>query len=155
MATKAELAKEAAKRKREFYARLLGVVFDVTAKNTLHTHSKLDFKVRFNGNNRYVHFSVYGFKMNVLIYAGGQVVIQVEEMCHTNFEQQIYEYTESLEEQEACLTKLKNIMEFMVPLFTGEGIVDPHTFMDYVKDDLEDAYKRVVKDWEKNEEEEE
>lgn len=153
MATKAELAKEAAKRKREFYARLLGVVFDVTAQNTMQTHSKLDFKVRFNGNNRYIHFSVYGFKMNVLIYTGGQVVIQVEEMCHANFEQQIYEYTESLEEQEACLTRLENIMEFMVPLFTGEGIVDPHTFMDYVKDDLEDAYKRVVKDWEKYEEE--
>lgn len=155
MATKAELAKEASKRKREFYAKLLGVVFDTTVEKSIHTQSKLDFKVKFTGRNRYIHFSIYGFKMNVLIYTRGQVVIQLDEMCHSKFEQQIYEYTESLDEQEECLTRLKNIMEFMIPLFTGEGIVDSHTFMDYVKDDLEDAYRRVLKDWEKYEEDDE
>ena len=155
MASKAELAKEASKRKLEFYEKLLDVVVDATVENTMHTQSKLDFKVRFTGRNRYIHFSIYGFKMNVLIYTKGQLVIQLEEACHDKFEQQIYEYADSLEEQEACLTKLKNIMDFMIPLFTGKGIVDPHTFMDYVQDDLEDAYRRVLKDWDNYEEDDE
>ena len=150
MATKAELAREEARRKREFYAKLLGVVMEATAEYTTHMQSKLDFKVRFTGRNRYIHFSVYGFKMNVLIYTKGQVVIQLEEMCHGEYEQQIYEYTDSTEEQEACLAKLKEIMGFMIPLFTGDSIVDPHTFMDYVNDDLETAYKNVLQDWDKD-----
>lgn len=154
MATKAELAREEARRKREFYAKLLGVVMEATAEHTTHMQSKLDFKVRFTGRNRYIHFSVYGFKMNVLIYTGGQVVIQLEEMCHGEYEQQIYEYTDSTEEQEVCLARLKEIMNFMIPLFTGDGIVDPHTFMDYVDDDLEDAYRRVLLDWDKHDDEE-
>lgn len=44
MASKAELAKEASKRKREFYAKLLEVVFDATVENTMHTQSKLDLR---------------------------------------------------------------------------------------------------------------
>ena len=144
MATKAELAREEERRKREFYAKLLGVVMEATAEHTTNMQSKLDFKVRFTGRNRYIHFSVYGFKMNVLLYTKGQVVIQLEEMCHGEYEQQIYEYTDSLEEQEACLIRLKEIMNFMVPLFTGDSIVDPHTFMDYVDDDLETACKNVL-----------
>lgn len=155
MATKSELAREEARRKREFYAKLLGVVLDAIVKHTTHMQSKLDFKVRFTGRNRYIHFSVYGFKMNVLIYTKGQVVIQLEEMCHGEYEQQIYEYTDSVEEQEACLVRLKEIMDFMIPLFTGDGIVDPHTFMDYLKEDLEDAYRKVQKDWKRYEEDEE
>lgn len=151
MASKVELAKEASARKREFYAKLLGVVFDTTVESTMHTQSKIDFKVRFTGRNRYIHFSVYGFKMNVLIYTKGQVVIQLEETCHDKFEQQIYEYTDSPEEQEVCLMRLKNILDFTLPLFTGHGIVDPHTFMDYVQDDVENAYRRVLEDWEKSE----
>ena len=62
MATKAELAREEARRKREFYAKLLGVVLEATAKHTTHMQSKLDFKVRFTGRNRYIHFSVYGLR---------------------------------------------------------------------------------------------
>ena len=58
MASKVELAKEASARKREFYAKLLGVVFDTTVESTMHTQSKIDFKVRFTGRNRYIHFSV-------------------------------------------------------------------------------------------------
>lgn len=154
MASKAELAKEASKRKREFYAKLLEVVFDATVENTMHTQSKLDFKVRFTGRNRYIHFSIYGAKMNVLIYTKGQVVIELEEACHGKFAQQIYEYTDSPEEQEACVVRLKNIMDLMIPIFIGQGIVDPHTFMDYVQDDLEDAYRRIVSDLEKYEEDE-
>ena len=42
----------------------------------------------------------------------------------------------------------------MIPIFIGQGIVDPHTFMDYVQDDLEDAYRRIVSDLEKYEEDE-
>lgn len=92
--------------------------------------------------------------MNVLIYTKGQVVIELEEACHGKFEQQIYEYTDSPEEQEACVARLKNIMDLMIPIFIGQGIVDPHTFMDYVQDDLEDAYRRIVSDLEKYEEDE-
>ena len=43
----------------------------------------------------------------------------------------------------------------MIPLFTCDGIVDPHTFMDYLKEDLEDAYRNVQKDWKRYEEDEE
>lgn len=155
MATKAELKKEAAKRKREFYAKLLGVVMDSVVENTVDLKSKFEVRVKFTGRNRYINFSVYGFKMSVLFYTQGQVVIQLDEMCHGKFEQQIYEYTDSLEEQEACLERLKRIMDFMIPLFTGDAIVDPHTFMDYVQDDLEIAYQEVLEDWKRYEEEKE
>ena len=152
MATKAELKKEESKRRREFHAKLLGIVFDVTNESMQDVQSKLDFKVSFTGRNRYVRFSVYGFKMSVLIYTRGQLVIQLEEACHGTFEQQIYEYTDNQEEQQECLERLERIMRFMIPLFTNDGIVDAHTFMDYVKDDLEDAYARIEEDWKRYDE---
>ena len=155
MATKAELAREAAKRKREFYAKLLGVVMDSLVKNTEELKSKLEVRIKFTGSNRYFNFSVYGFKMSVIFYTKGQVVIQLDEFCHSKFEQQIYEYTDSVEEQEACLEKLKRIMDITIPLFTGDAIVDAHTFMDYVQEDLEIAYQQVLKDWKRYEDEEE
>lgn len=155
MATKAELAKEAARRKREFYAKLLVVVMDSVVENTVDLKSKFEVRVKFTGRNRYINFSVYGFKMSVLFYTQGQVVIQLDEMCHGKFEQQIYEYSDSVEEQEACLERLKRIMDFMIPLFTGEAIVDAHTFMDYVQEDLEIAYQEVLEDWKHYEDEEE
>lgn len=155
MATKAELKKEAAKRKREFYAKLLGVVTDSIVKNTVDAQSKLEVRIKFTGRNRYINFSVYGFKMSVIFYTQGQIVIQLDEFCHGKFEQQIYEYTDSMEEQEVCLERLKKIMDFIIPLFTGDGIVDAHTFMDYVHDDLEIACQQVLEDWKRYEDDEE
>lgn len=108
---------------------------------------KMDFKIQFSGRNRYIKFSEYGFKMNILLYTRGQVVIQLDEMFNGKFEQQIYEFTEDETEQEQFLVRIIDILEWMLPIFCDKAVVDAHTFTDYLRDDIETAIENVKVDW--------
>lgn len=147
MANKKEKEKSLAVKKAEFYAKIIDIVFDVTAKNMAESQKKMDFKIQFSGRNRYIKFSEYGFKMNILLYTRGQVVIQLDEMFNGKFEQQIYEFTEDETEQEQFLVRIRDILAWMLPIFCDKAVVDAHTFTDYLRDDIETAIENVKADW--------
>lgn len=142
-----ELAKERSERKRLFYSKLYNEIFHETEMATEGLQSKLDFKIQYSGRNRYITYSVYGFKMNICFFTKGEIVLKLQEACHGNFEQELFKYTDSVEKQEDFLEYFGKIMSFLIPLFAGKSVVDPHTFMDYVKDDIEAAIDRVQEEW--------
>ena len=149
MASKAELAREEAQAKKIFYGKILQTVFDATFDSMVFTQKSIDFKIKFTGRNRYIRYSIFGFKMSVLIYTRGEVVIEFDETCHGKYEQKIYEYSSSIEGQAECLGKLRKFMYFLIPLLTQESKVDAHTFMDYIDDysDIGAAIDQINQDW--------
>ena len=90
MASKTTLAKEKTRKKREFYAKVQKVVLDISTEKMMELGVKTDLKISYRSGNRYISFSQYGKKMSVLLYTKGQIVLQVSEFCHEEYEKQIF-----------------------------------------------------------------
>ena len=146
MASKTTLAKEKTRKKREFYAKVQKVVLDISTEKMMELGVKTDLKISYRSGNRYISFSQYGKKMSVLLYTKGQIVLQVSEFCHEEYEKQIFEISEDEKEQEAFVEYLRGMFSLLLNEFLDEGVLGFHGYMDYLVHfgDVEIAYNKMM-----------
>ena len=147
--TKKELAKQERETKISFVNSAYSYALAVIANVTKGSRSNLDLRIKHKGGNRYINMSIYGSKLSLLVYQNGNVAIQLKEACHSDFETVLFEYTGDFDSQYEFLAYMEDYFEFLVEIFTGDGIVDPHTFMDYIscKKELISAIEAVREEW--------
>ena len=146
MASKTTLAKEKTRKKREFYAKVQKVVLDISTEKMMELGVKTDLKISYRSGNRYISFSQYGKKMSVLLYTKGQIVLQVSEFCHEEYEKQIFEISEDEKEQEEFIEYLRGMFSLLLNEFLDEGVRGFHGYMDYLVHfgDFEIAYNKMM-----------
>lgn len=146
MASKTTLAKEKTRKKREFYAKVQKVVLDISTEKMMELGVKTDLKISYRSGNRYISFSQYGKKMSVLLYTKGQIVLQVSEFCHEEYEKQIFEISEDEKEQEEFIEYLRGMFSLLLNEFLDEGVLGFHGYMDYLVHfgDVAIAYNKMM-----------
>ncbi len=152
--TKAEQKKLEMQRKRDFIAAALDTVLSCVPAQTASLRKKIEMRVVFENYNRYIRFLSYGHDLNVQIFHDGNVALELREPLHNDYNKQIFEYVDDIEEQGEFLHNLENIMSFLITLVTEQGFMDWHSYMDYVSEtgDVITAYKKMCLEAGKSEE---
>lgn len=156
MASKAALAKEQTRKKRDFYVRLQKTILDVATEEMMALLSKTDVKITYKSGNRYISFSQYGKKLSILLYTRGQVVLQLSEFCHSDYEKQLFEMTDDEVAQEQFLEYMAKILPWLIKEFLDQGRIGFHGYMDFVSSvgDFETAYEKMIEIYPLSDEEE-
>ncbi len=145
--------KEIAAQEREIRIRFVNGIYrkalNLIAVATKGSQKSMQLRITHKGGNRYVHLSIYGSKLTLLAYKNGNIAIQLKEFCHDDYQEVVFEYDKSLEKQYDFLDFMEEYYSFLVGIFSGEGLVDPHIFMDYISwnHSIIAATEAVKKEW--------
>ena len=147
MAAKQKEKTEAAFR-REFIEKCYEIVMKEAIKESKCTQKSVRVQAATKNYNRYINILRYGQKMCICIFRSGDIDIKLGEMCHAEHRERIFEYTTDPFEKEKFLDAFKNILKWLMPFGFGEGIVDMHTYMDYVSGGtgIVEAYDLLMQD---------
>ena len=101
-----------------------------------------------NLTNRYFSVRRYGQYMNIAIFTSGDIDVTVNEACHIEHKQRVFEFTTDLHKQERFYDEFSTMLDWLLPLGFGESDIDMHTFMDYVEGsgDVIKAYESLMED---------
>lgn len=101
-----------------------------------------------NLTNRYFSVRRYGQYMNIAIFTSGDIDVTVNEACHIEHKQRVFEFTTDLYKQERFYDEFSTMLDWLLPLGFGESDIDMHTFMDYVEGsgDVIKAYESLMED---------
>ena len=145
MANKAELARQFKMRQREFYVKVQQVILGILTDELGESRENLDLRIKYRGGNRYISLHIYGKDMEIILYTKGQIMLKLSECCHSDYEKQLFEFTDDEKMQEQLLAELRENLKWLINEFVG----DFHSYMDYVSHygDYVLAYTEMMKSY--------
>lgn len=151
-----EKKKTATEIRNEFIAKTYGIVLNCIAEQTAQVRTKSQIRMILSNSNRYVRFHRYGADMAILIYRDGKVALELSEAFHSKHEEQLFDYATEADRQEVFFAELEAMLSCLIKVYLEQEIMDFHTYMDYVRDDIPafDSYKQMMHEWRHSGEEE-
>ena len=147
--TKAEQKKIETQKRLDFLAKTYAAALSCVAENTADIRSKVEFRVTQYNYNRYIRFHAYGKDLAILIYKDGKVVLELKEISHNDYVEQLFDYAEEAANQEVFLEKLKEKFSWLIRIFIGKEVLNFHNYMDYISwhKNAELAYQKMRADY--------
>ena len=130
--TKAEQKKLEATKKQEFIAKTYAVILSSIPVQAMGVRKSAQIRLTHQNYSRYIRFHSYGKDINFLIYSDGNVAVELTEAFHNKHTEQLFAYSSDESEQESFWAKLAKMMPWMVNLYLDCGVMDFHSYMDYV-----------------------
>lgn len=147
--TKAEQKKLETAKKYEFISRAYTVILSSIPVQAMGVRKSAQIRLTHQNYNRYIRFHAYGMDINFLIYGDGNVAVELTEALHAKHTEQLFEYSTEVEEQEAFLAKLAEMMPWVVGLYLEQEVMDFHSYMDYVgsSENMAAAYQTMIDEY--------
>lgn len=147
--TKAELKKLETEKKYDFITRVYETVLSCIPAETKGYRKKVQVNIMHQNYSRYIRFHAYGADLKFRIYGDGNVAIELKEAFHSDHVEQIFEYTEDVDVQEAFLAELTELASGLIRVFIDRDTTDFHTYMDYVsvENSALTAYRDMKAEW--------
>lgn len=144
--------KTTTKMRNEFIARTYAVVLGCIGEQTDTVHSKVEIRLTLTNNNRYVRLHKYGEDIALLIYRDGKIALELSEAFHDKHKEQLFDYAAEANHADTFLAELEYMLPFVMKVYLEKDVMDFHTFMDYVCDDVPafDSYKQMMHEYRKN-----
>ncbi len=130
--TKAEQKKLETAKKQDFIAKTYAVILSSIPEQTKGVRKSVQIRITHQNSNRYIRFHIYGQDINFLLYADGNVVVELEEILHNKHTEQLFEYSEDTEKQEALWKGLSELVPFLIKAFLDMDGLRFRYYMDYV-----------------------
>lgn len=150
MATKKKVEKEKTEAafRREFIEKCYEMVMKEVLKNTKQLRKSTRLQVMTKNYNKYIIILKYGQKLCISLFTSGDIDVKLGEICHSEHKERIFEYSTDPLERQHFLERFREILKWLIPFGFGEGIVDMHTYMDYLHGiGIVEAYELVKEDW--------
>ena len=146
---KNEKKKTTTKMRNEFIARTYAIVLACIGKETDAVLSKVEIRLTLTNNNRYVRLHKYGEDMALLIYRDGKVALELSEVCHDKHKEQLFDYATEAERADVFFAELEYMLPCVMKVYLEKDVMDFHSFMDYVRDDVPafDSYKQMMHEY--------
>ena len=143
--TKAEIKKMEIEKKYDFITRVYDTVLSCIPVETRGYRKKIEVRIVHQNYSRYVRFHVYGKDLAFQIFGDGNIAIEMKEACHADHAEQIFEYDVDVEKQDAFIAELEEMAPRLIRVFIGQDVMDFHSYMDYVSDEMKaiDAYNQM------------
>lgn len=147
--TKAELKKLETEKKYDFITRVYETVLNCIPAETRGYRKKVQVNIMHQNYSRYIRFHAYGADLKFQIYGDGNVAIELKEAFHSDHVEQIFEYSEDANVQEAFLAELSKLASGLIRVFIDRDVPDFHTYMDYVsaENSILAAYRNMKAEW--------
>lgn len=147
--TKAELKKLETEKKYDFIIRVYETVLNCIPAETRGYRKKVQVNIMHQNYSRYIRFHAYGADLKFQIYGDGNVAIELKEAFHSDHVEQIFEYSEDTNGQEAFLAELTELASGLIRVFIDRDVPDFHTYMDYVsaENSILAAYRNMKAEW--------
>lgn len=147
--TKAEQKKIETQKRLDFLTKTYAAALSCVAEHTADIRSKVEFRVTQYNYNRYIRFHVYGKDLAILVYKDGKVVLELKEIFHSDYTEQLFDYAEEADNQEAFFEKLREMMSWLIRVFLNKDVLDFHAYMDYIgwHKNAELAYQKMRADY--------
>ena len=147
--SKARFKREEKELKQDFITRAYSTVLAVIPVQTQDGREKLKVQLTHTNYNRYIKFTVYGKSLNIQIFGDGNVTVELEEFCHNKYTEVLFEYSSNKKEQEDFLHRLEGIAAMLIKEFRDGGVLDWHSYMDYVWDvqNVDAAWQKMMKEY--------
>ena len=108
---------------------------DMRTSNKIH--------IQITNTNKYFSVKRYGQYLNIAIFTSGDIDITVNEFCHEEHKERIFEFTTDLYKQEKFYDQFASLLDWLLPLGFNECEFDMHTIRAYV-----DVEKGLIKSYE-------
>lgn len=137
------------KMRNEFIARTYAIVLKCIGEQTDAVPSKVEIRLTLTNNNRYVRLHKYGEDMELLIYRDGKVALELSEVCHDKHKEQIFDYATDADRADIFFAELEDMLPCVMKVYLEKDVLDFHSFMDYVRDDVPafDSYKQMMHEY--------
>lgn len=146
---KNEKKKTTPKMRNEFIARTYAIVLECIGEQTNAVPSKVEIRLTLTNNNRYIRLHKYGEDMELLIYRDGKVALELSEACHDKHKEQLFDYATDADRADIFFTELEYMLPCVMKVYLEKDVMDFHSFMDYVRDDVPafDSYKQMMHEY--------
>lgn len=153
---KNEKKKTTTKMRNEFIARTYAIVLACIGKETDAVLSKVEIRLTLTNNNRYVRLHKYGEDMALLIYRDGKVALELSEVRHDKHKEQLFDYATDADRADVFFAELEYMLPCVMKVYLEKDVLDFHSFMDYVRDDVPafDSYKQMMHEYRQDQVEE-
>ena len=148
MTTEKKITKKAQKEaeklnKHNFIQEVFMITLNTIGTCTENNRSKLRIQISEQNHNRYIKLMQYGKSMHFLIYTDGNIVLEMKEAFHNDFSQTMFEFSLDTELQREFLERYKEELVWLINEFMDIGILDFHSYMDYIfyENDYRKAYE--------------
>ena len=137
------------KMRNEFIARTYAIVLKCIGEQTDAVPSKVEIRLTLTNNNRYVRLHKYGEDMALLIYRDGKVALELSEACHDKHKEQLFDYATDADHADIFFAELEDMLPCVMKVYLEKDVMDFHSFMDYVRDDVPafDSYKQMMHEY--------
>ena len=146
--SKTAQAREDAKNRRHFKEKCYEILMTKMLENSIDMRTSNKIQIQITNTNRYFSVRRYGQYLNIAIFTSGDIDVTVNEACHIEHKQRVFEFTTDLYKQERFYDEFTTMLDWLLPLGFGESDIDMHTFMDYVEGsgDVIKAYESLMED---------
>ena len=146
---KNEKKKTTPKMRNEFIARTYAIVLECIGEQTNAVPSKVEIRLTLTNNNRYVRLHKYGEDMELLIYRDGKVALELSEVCHDKHKEQLFDYATDADRADIFFAELEDMLPCVMKVYLEKDVLDFHSFMDYVRDDVPafDSYRQMMHEY--------
>ena len=146
--SKTAQAREDGKNRKRFKEKCYEILMTKFLEYSIDMRTSNKIHIQITNTNKYFSVKRYGQYLNIAIFTSGDIDITVNELCHEEHKERIFEFTTDLYKQEKFYEKFASTLEWLLPLGFGEIDFDMHTYMDYVEGthDLISAYESLMED---------